>query len=194
MGKNFLISLKYLVISTLFFGFIYTFAITGVGYVFFKNKVKGSLIENNGTVIGSRLIQQNFSDPKFFWGRPSASNFETMPSGASNYGAISKDLKKNVDDRVNNIKKFYPNIKIEDIPPELLLASGSGLDPHISLNTALFQVDRIMKARKLPKIKREVILTLINKHTRKIQIDFLGEPRVNVLGLNIEMEKVLNGK
>ena len=117
-----------------------------------------------------------------------------MPSGASNYGAISKDLKKAVDDRVDNIRKFYPKIKIEDIPSELLLASGSGLDPHISFNTALFQVDRIMKARKLSKAKKEVIMSLIEKHTRKIQIDFLGQPRVNVLGLNIEMEKVLNGK
>ena len=194
MGKNFLISLRYLVISTLFFGFIYTISITGIGYIFFKDKAKGSLIEQNGTIIGSKLIQQNFSDPKFFWGRPSATNFETMPSGASNYGAISKDLKKAVDDRVDNIRKFYPKIKIEDIPSELLLASGSGLDPHISFNTALFQVDRIMKARKLSKAKKEVIMSLIEKHTRKIQIDFLGQPRVNVLGLNIEMEKVLNGK
>ena len=102
--------------------------------------------------------------------------------------------KKNIDDRVNNIRKFYPNIKIDEIPAELLLASGSGLDPHISINTALFQVDRIIKARKLSKTKKDVILSLIEKHTRKIQIDFLGEPRVNVLGLNIEMEKVLNGK
>jgi len=194
MNKNIIISIKYLIISTLLLGFVYTFAITGVGHVLFKNKVNGSLIENNSVIVGSELIGQKFADPKFFWGRPSASNFETIPSGASNYGAISKSLKKDVDDRVANLKQYYPEIKIEDIPPELLLSSGSGLDPHISPKAALFQVDRIMKARGLPQKEKETIIFLIDKHMEKKQINFIGQPRLNVLELNLDLERVFNGK
>jgi len=183
MNKNIIISLKYLVISTLLFGVVYTFAMTGVGHVLFNHKVSGSLIEKEGTLIGSKLLGQKFSDPKFFWGRPSASNYDTNPSSASNYGAISKDLKKNVDDRIQNLKQFNPGLKTEDIPPELLLASGSGLDPHISRQTALFQVDRVIRSRGLPESERGKIVALIQ-----------GQPLVNVLELNMKMEKVLNGK
>jgi K+-transporting ATPase ATPase C chain len=183
VNKNIIISLKYLVVSTLLFGIAYTFAITAVGHVLFSDKVNGSLIEKNGELIGSRLIGQKFSDPKFFWGRPSACNYGTDPSGASNYGAISEDLKKNVDDRIKSLKQFYPEVRKEEIPPELLLASGSGLDPHISQQTALFQVDRVVKARDLTRVEKEKIVALIQ-----------GQPQVNVLELNMGMEKVLNGK
>jgi potassium-transporting ATPase KdpC subunit len=174
MSKHIIISLKYLVISTLLFGIVYTLAVTSVGYILFNHKINGSLIEKNGVIIGSELIGQKFSDPKFFWGRP---------SGVSNYGAINKDLKKDVDGRIQNLKQFNPEIKTEEIPPELLFASGSGLDPHISKQTALFQVDRIMKYRELPVSDRDKIIGLIQ-----------GQSLINVLELNMKLEKVLNGK
>ena len=194
MKKDVLISLKYLAISTVVLGFIYTMAITGIGDVLFSNKVKGSIIESNGVVIGSKLIGQKFTDPKFFWGRPSASNYNAVPSGASNYGAISKNLKKDVAQRINDLIKSDPNIKAEEIPADLLLSSGSGLDPHRRPKTALSQVSRVAKARKLSDAQKGRIIALINEHTEKAQVGFLGQPRVNVLELNIDMEKVLNGK
>jgi len=183
MNKNIIISLKYLVVSILLFGLMYTLVITAIGHILFNHKVNGSLIEKDGIVIGSRLIEQKFSAPKFFWGRPSASNYETVPSGASNYGAISTDLKKQVNDRMQNLKQFDPGLKIQDIPPELLFASGSGLDPDISQQAALFQVDRVVKARSLKEPDRAKIVALIKR-----------QPMVNVLELNLNLEKVLNGK
>jgi potassium-transporting ATPase KdpC subunit len=183
MNKNIIISLKYLVASTLLFGLAYTFAITAAGYVLFNHKVNGSLIEKEGVLVGSKLIGQKFSDPKFFWGRPSSCDYGTDPSGASNYGSISTNLKKEVDDRIQNLKQFDPKIKADDIPPELLLASGSGLDPHISQGAALFQVDRVAKARNLTGSKREKVVSLIQ-----------GQLIVNVLELNMDLEKVSNGK
>jgi len=186
MNKNFIISIKYLLLSTLIFGLLYTFLITGIGHVLFKHKATGSIIRSNGTVLGSALIAQKFSDPKFFWGRPSAGGYETIPSSASNYGATSKDLKKNIDDRFNELKKFYPELTIESTPPELLLASGSGLDPDINPQTAIFQIDRIMKVRALPVDKKETLVDLVKKHTNK--------KLVNVLELNLDLERLLNGK
>lgn len=183
MNKNIVVSLKYLFLSILLFGFLYTFTITVIGHVLFNYKTSGSLIEKDKQIIGSKLIGQRFSDPKFFWGRPSASNYNANPSSASNYGVISTNLKKEVDNRIEILKQFSPNIKIEKIPPELLFASSSGLDPHISKQTALFQVNRVMKIRHLSEPESKKILDLIN-----------GHEIVNVLELNIELEKVLNGK
>ncbi|MEI6080463.1 MAG: potassium-transporting ATPase subunit KdpC, partial [bacterium] len=185
---------RYLAISTLFLGLVYTAVITGIGDVLFSHKVKGSIITNNGVVVGSKLIGQRFSDPKFFWGRPSASNFETIPSGASNYGAISKNLKKDVDQRIKDLVQFDPAIKVEDIPAELLLSSGSGLDPHISPKAALFQVSRIAKARRLSDEQKNKIAAMVLGYAEEAKAGFLGQPRVNVLELNMAMEKVLNGK
>ena len=183
MNKNVIVSLKYLIISTLFLGFIYTLAVTAVGHFLFKYKVNGSLIEKEGNIIGSQLIGQKFSDPKFFWGRPSACDHNTYPSSASNYGAINLNLKKTVDDRIRILRQFDPDVKINNIPPELLFASGSGLDPHISQLTAFFQVDRVVRTRHLSESEKTKILSLIK-----------GQSLINVLELNMGVEKVLNGK
>jgi len=186
MNKNMLISIKYLIISIILFGGLYTFSITGIGYLFFKDKVTGSIIKNNGVAIGSSLIAQKFQNPKFFQPRPSACDYGTLPSGATNYGALNPDLKKDVDNRIKELGA--------DVPAELLFASGSGLDPHIRSETAIFQIDRILKARNLPTSEKAKLVDLIKEHTEKPQIRFLGPNRVNVLELNLALEKVFNGK
>jgi len=186
MTKNILISLKYLLVSIIIFGVFYTLFITGIGYVFFRDKINGSVIEKDGVVIGSSLIAQKFQDPKFFHPRPSACDYGTMPSSASNYGALNPELKKEVDSRIKELGA--------DAPAELLFTSGSGLDPHIRPATALFQIDRILTARALPVSERSKLVDLIKEHTEKPQLRFLGPNRVNVLELNLAMEKVFNGK
>ena len=186
MKSNIIISLKYLFLSTIVFGFLYTGVITIIGKTFFKEKANGSLITKKNIVIGSKLIAQEFKDPKFFWGRPSAANFANIPSGASNYGAINKKLKDDIDSRISSWKAYYPNIKQEDIPAELLMSSASGLDPHISINAALFQVDRIIKVRNISENKnvKSKILKLIYAHQEQSMI--------NVLQLNLALEQLFN--
>jgi K+-transporting ATPase ATPase C chain len=186
MKKDIFISIKYMVLSILLFGLAYTFFITGIGYVFFKNKVTGSVIESNGTAIGSKLIAQKFKDPKFFFPRPSSCDYGTIPSGASNYGVTSSDLKKDVDSRIKELGK--------DAPADLLFASGSGLDPDISPQGALFQVEGVSKARGLSASDKERLIALVQQHIEQPQYKFLGSARVNVLELNIDMEKMFSGK
>ena len=186
MNKNIIVSIKYLILSILLFGFAYTLFITGIGYVFFRDKVTGSIIESNGSIIGSRSIGQKFSDPKFFFPRPSVCDYGTLPSSASNYGATSIELKKDVDNRIKELGK--------DAPAELLFASGSGLDPDISPQGALFQVDRISKARRLSATDKEKLIAMVREHIEQPHFKFLGSARVNVLELNIDMEKVFDGK
>ena len=186
MNKNILISIKYVVLSILLFGFAYTFFITGIGYVFFRSKVTGSIIEHNGIVIGSRSIAQKFKDPKFFVPRPSTCDYGTMPSSASNYGVTSSELKKDVDSRIKELG--------DNAPAELLFASGSGLDPDISPQGALFQVERVSKARALSASDKKRLIAMVQEHTEQPQLKFLGPSRVNVLELNMDMEKVFDGK
>jgi potassium-transporting ATPase KdpC subunit len=186
MNKNIIISIKYLILSILLFGFAYTFFITGIGYVFFKNKVTGSIIESNSSIVGSKLIGQKFSDPKFFFPRPSAGDYGTLPSSASNYGVTSSELKKDVDSRIKELGK--------DAPCELLFASGSGLDPDISLEGAMFQVDRISKERQLSSSDKAKLIAIVQKHIEQPQFKFLGSTRVNVLELNMDIKKVFDGK
>ena len=186
MKKDIFISIKYVILSILVFGLAYTFFITGIGYMFFRSKVTGSIIEHNGAVIGSKLIAQKFKDPKFFFPRPSACDYGTLPSGASNYGVTSSDLKKDIDSRIKELGK--------NTPAELLFASGSGLDPDITPQGALFQVEGVSKARGLSASDKEKLIALVQEHTEQPQYKFLGEARVNVLELNLDMEKMFDGK
>lgn len=172
---------------TVLTGVLYPLLITFIAYFTMHPQSTGSIIIHKDKAIGSKLIAQKFSSDKYFWPRPSAVDYNPLPSGGSNLGPISLDLKKAVDMRTAVIKKAHPDASIEKIPAELLFASGSGLDPHISPETAFFQIDRIAKASKMDE---EALKQLVNKMTDRRQLGFLGTKCVNVLMLNIALDEL----
>jgi K+-transporting ATPase ATPase C chain len=171
--KTTLQSIRFIVVLTLLTGVIYPLVITGFAKVLFAQKANGSLIITNGKIIGSELLAQKFEDPKYFWPRPSGADYATVASGASNKGPTSADLVKAIEERRAKLGK--------DAPVELLTASGSGLDPHVSPAGAKFQIPRIAAVRKLP---AEKLTVLVDQIMESPQFGLLGEPRVNVLALN----------
>jgi len=170
-------SLRVLLVLTVLTGFVYPVAVTAIARVAFHQAASGSLAERGGRVVGSRLLAQKTESPKYFWPRPSAADFGTLPSGASNKGPTSVDLAKSVAERRERFGK--------DAPDELLTASGSGLDPHLSTGAAKYQARRIAAERRMPLAQVE---SLIDRVTEGPQLGFLGEPRVNVLALNLALD------
>jgi potassium-transporting ATPase KdpC subunit len=175
-----------LLLFTVICGGIYPAVVTGVAYAVFPNQAKGSFItDNKNRQIGSRLIGQPFSDTKYFWGRPSAtSEFGNNPSasGGSNSGPTNPDFLKTVGDRV---KALRDTGVAGNIPADLVEASASGLDPHITPESAALQVARVAKARHIAETE---LGKMVAAHTEPRQLGFLGEPRVNVLELNLAMD------
>ena len=172
-------SLKFLIVMSILTGILYPLIITGIGKAMFDSKAKGSLIIENGKVVGSELIAQSFSKPEYFRPRPSINNFETMPSSASNLGPTSKTLEENVTSRRGNSENDN----------EMLFTSASGLDPHISPDSAIRQLPRILKARQLSEDQLENLNQLVYKFTEDRTFGIFGERRVNVLMLNIALDK-----
>jgi len=192
MKTQIIIALRFLAAMTILTGIIYPFFMTGVAQITFPGKANGSLILKDGKIIGSELIGQKFDSTIYFWSRPSAIAYNPIPSGASNFGPTSKALKKQVDDRR---AAFATSNSITDsgtIPLEMIFASASGLDPHISPKAALMQVDRIVKVRQLDAEKKQQILNVITKLSEAPQFLILGENRINVLALNLELDKLSN--
>jgi len=187
-----------LVALTVITGLIYPLAMTGIAQVLFPKQAQGSLIERDGTVVGSELIGQVFESDKYFHGRPSATtapdpndSTKTVPapynaanSGASNLGPSNKALIDRVQGDMDKLKQQNPSTPI---PADLVTTSASGLDPHISPEAALFQVPRIAKARNLPEDR---IRQLVTDHTEERFLGLLGEPRVNVLLLNLALDQL----
>jgi K+-transporting ATPase ATPase C chain len=169
-------------------GIAYPLLITGIGQTVFSHQAKGSLILQDGWVLGSELIGQPFADPKYFWGRPSATApfpYNAAASSGSNLGPLNPVLLDAVKARVEALRQADPSQQ-GPIPIDLVTASGSGLDPHISPAAAEYQINRVAKARKLnPKQMRE----LVSKYTEGRQFGILGEPRVNVLKLNLTLDR-----
>jgi K+-transporting ATPase ATPase C chain len=177
--KTALESLRIYIVLTLLTGIIYPLAMTGVAQLLFPRQANGSRIVVQDKLVGSDLIAQKFESPRYFWPRPSAVDYATVASGASNKGPTAADLKKSIDERR---QKFGA-----DAPVDLLTASGSGLDPHISPEAARSQIPRVATARQIPEDK---IFALIDKITEAPQLGFLGEPRVNVLRLNRALDQL----
>ncbi|MFY9899351.1 MAG: K(+)-transporting ATPase subunit C [Xanthobacteraceae bacterium] len=187
-----------LIALTLITGLAYPLAMTGIAQALFPRQAQGSLIERNGTVIGSELIGQQFESDKYFHGRPSATtapdpndSTKTVPapynaanSGASNLGPSNKALIDRVQADIEKLKQENPSMPA---PMDLVTTSASGLDPHISPEAALFQVPRIAKVRNLPE---ERIRQLVGDHTEGRLFGLLGEPRVNVLLLNLALDQL----
>jgi potassium-transporting ATPase KdpC subunit len=181
-------ALVILVVMTVVSGVAYPIAVTTIAQLVFPHQASGSLIvDGSGKVVGSRLIGQVFDDPKYFWGRPSATSpfgYNAASSSGSNLSPTNPALIKNVQERVDALRAADPDNKAP-VPVDLVTASGSGLDPHISPAAALYQVNRVAKARKLEPV---VVQRLVERHTEGRQWGFLGEPRVNVLALNLALD------
>jgi potassium-transporting ATPase KdpC subunit len=177
-----------LIVLTVVTGVIYPVIVTVIAQVVFPHQANGSLIVKDGKVVGSALIGQPFDDPKYFWGRPSATSpfpYNAASSSGSNLSPTNPALVKSVQERVEALRAADPGNTLA-VPVDLVTASGSGLDPHISPAAALYQVNRVAKARRLdPGVVRDVV----ERHTEGRQWGFLGEPRVNVLALNLELDR-----
>ena len=192
MKTQLLTALKFFLAMTILTGIIYPLLMTGVAQIAFPSQANGSLILKDGKIIGSELIGQKFDSTIYFWSRPSAISYNPIPSGASNLGPTSKALKKQVDDRRFAFASRNSITESGTIPQEMIFASASGLDPHISPNAALMQVDRIVKARQFDTGKKQQILGVITKLSEGPQFSFFGDERINVLDLNIELDKLNN--
>ncbi|AMP10853.1 K+-transporting ATPase, C subunit [Collimonas arenae] len=173
---------------TLLCGVIYPLAITGIGKVAFPDQASGSLIVQNGKLIGSRLIGQEFSAPNYFWGRLSATSpmpYNPQASGGSNFGPSNPALIDAVKGRIDALKAADPGNTLP-IPVDLVTASGSGLDPEISLAAAYYQAGRVARERKL---NVDTVRGIIDSLKLQPSLGFLGEPRVNVLALNLALDR-----
>jgi len=188
--KTFIISLKIFLFFTVLTGIIYPLFVTGIAQIVFPAKANGSLIVKNKQVIGSELIGQQFDSVIYFSSRPSAVSYNPLPSGGSNYGLTNARLKNLVDQRRRNFDTYNQLDSLTEIPSEMLFASASGLDPHISPEAAILQVDRIAKARNFNKEQKQELIELVNTCTEKPQFFLLGESRINVLMLNLKLDRI----
>jgi len=182
-----------LVAFTVLVGLAYPLLMFGLGQVAFDGGADGSLVRRDGQVVGSSLIGQAVDAPEYFWGRPSAAGdgYDAGASGASNLGPTSQKLADTVQERIDALLKAHPGATAADVPAELVTASGSGLDPHISPAAAEFQVDRVAAARGLDPGR---VRALVRQHTEGRDLGFLGEPRVNALQLNLALDTVSSGR
>jgi K+-transporting ATPase ATPase C chain len=190
MKRQIITGLKFLTLMIILTGIVYPGLVTVFTSLFFHREVQGSLIERNGIILGSKLIGQNFDSPKYFWSRPSINNYNPLPSGGSNLGLLNPLLKNKIIQREHT---FLQTNNIEGdlyIPPEMVTASASGLDPHISPTAALLQVNRVARAREMNQIRQDQLVSLINEFTEKRQFSLLGEPRINVFLLNLKIDSL----
>jgi K+-transporting ATPase ATPase C chain len=187
MRRHLVTAVLYTVVTTVIFGLIYPFVVTGLAELLFHDKANGQLLyNNNGELVGSRIIGQPFSAPQYFHSRPSAAGngYDAANSGGSNYAPTNKKLIDRVARDVAALQEDHPGT---DVPVDLVTASGSGLDPHITPAGAEFQVARVARERHLPE---DTVRRLVQEHTEGRQLGFLGEPRVNVLVLNLDLDKL----
>ena len=183
MKKNLVTAILMTIATTILLGIIYPLVVTGLAQVLFHDKANGQLIEANGRIIGSRIIGQGFSGPGYFHSRPSAVNYDAANSNGSQLGPTNKKLIDRVQGDVTALQGENPNIPV---PIDLVTASASGLDPEITPAGAEFQIHRVAIERKVPETD---IVRLVSEHTARRTLGLLGEPRVNVLELNLALDR-----
>lgn len=176
-------SLRMLLALSILTGLMYPLVMTGLAHVLFEAKANGSIITANGKLVGSDLVGQAFTSERYFWSRPSAIGYNSLPSAGTNAGPTSATLRDSVQSRAARLSSA-----ISEIPADLLLASGSGLDPHISPEAARFQFNRILTARAWSPGRRVDLERLVQTHMELRQFGVFGQPRVNVLRLNMALD------
>jgi K+-transporting ATPase ATPase C chain len=190
MGRQLRSAVIFLAIFTIVTGVIYPLIVTGISQVVFHHQANGSLIESkDGKYLGSELIGQPFDEAGYFWGRPSATTpfpYNAASSSGSNYGPLNPALLDGIQQRIDALKAADPG-NTRPIPVDLVTYSASGLDPHISIAAALYQVPRVARQRGLSETQ---VLALVNRFTQGRQLGILGEPRVNVLLLNQALDQI----
>jgi potassium-transporting ATPase KdpC subunit len=185
MRRNLITAVLYTVVTTVIFGLVYPFVVTGLAQVLFHDKANGQLLYKNGELVGSKIIGQSFSAPQYFHSRPSnaGNGYDAANSSGSNYAPTNKKLIDRVAGDVATLQIDHPGV---DVPIDLVTASGSGLDPDITPAAADFQVPRIAREWHL---SEDTVRKLVAQHTQGRQLGFLGEPRVNVLLLNLDLDQ-----
>jgi potassium-transporting ATPase KdpC subunit len=186
MKREFKTAFWMTIVTTILFGFVYPLIITGLAHLLFPNQSNGSLIHKNNVVIGSKLIGQAFSSPGYFHSRPSAAGngYDGLNSGGSNLGPTNRQLISRVENDAKALRSENPSAPI---PVDLVTTSASGLDPDISPEAAEFQIPRVARARRMSEAE---VRDLVREHTEDRQFRILGEPRVNVLELNLDLDAV----
>jgi K+-transporting ATPase ATPase C chain len=181
-----LIAVRFTLVTTVIFGIIYPLVVTGLAQLFFRDQANGQLIEKDGKIVGSRLIGQKFTSPRYFHSRPSeaGTGYDASSSGSLNLGPTNQKLIERVKGDVEKLRAENPNVPI---PVDLVTVSGSGLDPHISPAAAAFQIPRVAHTRGM---REDEVRELVRKHTEGRNLGFLGEARVNVLELNLDLDSV----
>src|SRR5690242_19475447 len=188
------VAIKMTIVLTLLTGILYPVAMVGLAHLFFPKQAEGSLILRDGRPVGSALLGQNFASSRYFHPRPSAAGdkgYDAASSGGPNPGPTSKELIDTVRARASTLREHEPGINPGGIPVDLVTASGSGLDPEVTPAAAMVQVPRVAKVRGLGE---EAVRTLVSNHTRQRTMGVLGEPGVNVLELNLALDKLGAGE
>jgi K+-transporting ATPase ATPase C chain len=188
MRNTLMIAIRYTIVTAILLGIGYPLVVTGLAQMLMRDKANGQLIERNGQVVGSALIAQGFTSPQYFHPRPSAAGngYDATSSGATNLAPSNKKLIDRIDGDVAAWHKQDPGAQ-GDVPIGLITTSASGLDPDLSPADALYQVPMVAAARHLPE---ETVRDLVEKHIEGRQLGFLGEPRVNVLELNLALDQI----
>jgi K+-transporting ATPase ATPase C chain len=171
-------------------GVIYPLAVTAIAQLVFHDQAEGSPVNFNGKLIGSALLSQKTESPKYFWPRPSAGDYATVASSASNLGPSSDALKKAIADRAAKLRSANNLAADAPLPDDMITTSASGLDPHISPTAARRQIDRVAQARGFNTDQKTKLAMLVESHIEGPQLGFLGEPHVNVLLLNLALEEL----
>jgi len=190
MKTQFTTALKFLLVMTIITGIIYPLLITGAAQLFFAKKANGSLVMKDGIIVGSSLIGQQFDSTIYFWSRPSAIDYNPVPSSGSNLGPTSEKLKMQMTERRSTFARLNSIADSSSIPAEMLFASGSGLDPHISPEAATIQFNRVAASRNLNESQKIKLQELIDHLAQNPQFSLFGESRINVFELNLALDNI----